>query len=213
MELIKEKLKYVWYWTPSIIFNIIETVLIFIAGMYITESIYKVIYIVIIFESTRHIIKKDKHYKNPFKCLISTTLILCGIFMVANIDLYLLGTGAAILAAYILSGNADIESSENVPSKEKVGPYLWKQGKPSKYKDIEDYVCENKGTEELEEFEEFLKGINNKYYNIYYQRFYNNIPQSSIIKKVGLTSTARLTENLDDIHTLWKAYKKIKSKD
>lgn len=166
MEVIKEKIKNIWYWIPSIIFNIIETVLIVIIGMYITKSIFKMIYIVFVFEITRHIIKKDKHYKNPFKCLISTTLILCGIFMVANIDLFLLGTGAAILAAYVLSGNADIESNENISSKEKVGSYLWKRGKPSKYKDIEDYVCENKGSEQLEEFEDFLKGINNKYYNI-----------------------------------------------
>lgn len=211
MEIIKEKVKLIWYWTPSIIFNIVETIIIIVIGICITKSIGKVIYIVAAFEITRHIIKKDKHYKNPFKCLISTTLILSSIFMLANIDLIFLGTGASILAAYVLSGNADIEENKNVCVNENVGPYLWKKGKPSKYKDIEDYVRENKDSKKLKEFEDFLKGISNKDYNIYYQRFYNNISQSNIVEKTGLSSTARLTEHLDNIHTLWKAYNKMKN--
>lgn len=202
------------YWLPSIIFNILETIIIFVLGSILGNSIYKILYIVIIFETTRHIIKKDKHYKNPFKCLLLTTFIFASIFLIAKNHI-LIYTGSSILAAFVLSGRADIPREKEENNKEndeendnnKVGMYLWKQrGEPSKYKFIEEYVKANKETKQIKEFEDFLNRRNSEYYEIYKLRFYDGKSQKYIIEKMKITSTARLTEKLDEIQSILELY-------
>lgn len=193
------------YWLPSIIFNIVETILVFSVGILMKISIYEMLYSIIIFQTVRHILKEDKHYKNPFKCLIWTTFAFAAIFLMAKINIVLY-TIASAFAAYILSGKADIEKENN--SKDKVvGMYLWKRKtEPSKYKFIEDYVEDHKGTAQLSEFDEFLESMDEQYYKIFKLRFYENKSQSYIIQKLDISSTARLTEKLDDIQNILKVY-------
>lgn len=205
------------YWLPSIIFNILETIIIFAIGMILGNSIYKILYIVIIFQITRHIIKKDKHYKSPFKCLLLTTFVFASIFLIAKNHI-IIYTGSSILAAFVLSGRADIPKEKEENNKEnddnKIGMYLWKQrGEPSKYKFIEEYVKANKETEEIKEFENFLNKRNSEYYKIYRLRFYDGKSQKYIIEKMKITSTARLTEKLDEIQSILELYLEFNQKE
>lgn len=209
---LKNLIKKFLYWLPTIIFNIVETIIIFIVGMLIDISIFKIIYGITIFQVVRHTIKQDRHYKNPFKCLISTTLVFASIFLIAKINM-LFYSVASIFAAYILSGKADI-NIENEEKCNNIGMYLWKKkSEPSKYKMIEEYVEENKDTKQIMEFEKILKDINEEYYKIYKLRFYEGKSQKYIVEKMQINSTARLTEKLDDIKNALEFYLKVNKKE
>lgn len=200
------------YWLPSIIFNIVETIVIFGMGLMMNISIYIIIYILVVFQVVRHLIKKDKHYKNPFKCLLWTTLIFASIFLMAKVNM-IICTAACIFAPYILSGQADIKKETIEDSDSKVGMYLWKQkNEPSKYKLLEDYIKENKDTTEIKEFEELLDEIDNVDYKIYKLRFYEGKSLKYIAEEMEISSTARVTEKLDEIQIILKIYLKANHK-
>lgn len=200
------------YWLPSIIFNIVETVIIFGIAILMDISIYNIIYILSVFQVVRHLIKKDKHYKNPFKCLIWTTLIFTSIFLMAKVNM-IICTAACIFAPYILSGNADINKKEDKEVCKNVGMYMWKpKDEPSKYKFIEDYIEENKDTTELMEFENFLEEIDSQNYKIYSLRFYEGKSLKYITEEMEISSTARVTEKLDEIQNILKVYLKVSHK-
>lgn len=207
MNILKNNIiKTILYWLPSIIFNILETAIILLIAKIIGLSIYRIVYTICVFQVTRHLLKQDKHYKSPFKCFIWSTIIFTLIFLVAKIDI-ISSTIATILGAYVLSGKADVNKQEGKEESKNVGMYLWKQrGEPSKYKFIEDYVKENKDTEQIKEFEMFLSKKNNEYYKIYKLRFYDGKSQKYIVDKMQISSTARLTEKLDEIQSILQLY-------
>ena len=91
--------------------------------------------------------------------------------------------------------------------------YLWKpHNAPSKYKFVEDYIKKNKETIQIKNFEESLKELNSEYYKIYKLRFYDHKSLEYIIKQMGISSTARLTEKLDEIQNILKVYTRISKK-
>lgn len=199
------------YWLPTIIFNIIETCIIFLVGLALRVPIYDIICIVVVFEMTRFFIGQEKHFKSPWRCLIWTTIIFASLFLVSKVNfiIYIIMT---IFTAYILSEKADINIKEKT-NNENSGMYLWKRrGEASKYKFVEEYVEKNKDTREIAEFEKVLKEMNEEYYEVYKLRFYDEKSQEYIINKMKIRSTARLTERLDDIQNILKLYLKINEK-
>ncbi len=213
MEAQKDNIaKTILYWLPSILFNIIETIIILGVGNILSISIYKIIYIIAVFQITRHLIKQDKHYKNPFKCLIWSTIIFAHLFLIVKIDV-IAGTICSILGAYMLSGKADVNRKEDKEQCKDVGIYLWKaHDMSSKYELVENYVYENKNSAELLDFEEILKEIDNKSYEIYKLRFYDKKSLQYIAENMNVSSTARVTEKLDEIQNMLRVYLKINKK-
>ena len=205
MELQETKYSKILYWMPSIIFNIVETLIIFLIGRLLGNSIYNILYILILFEIARHIIKDDKHYKNPFKCLLLTTLVFTSIFLISNINI-IFSTVSSIFAAYILSGKADIEKEE-YDENNNVGLFLWKScSEPSKYKFVEDYIKCNEDITQVKKFEGSLKEMDSEYYKIYKLRFYDNKSLKYIANTLDISSTARVSEKLDNIQNILLGY-------
>lgn len=116
------------YWNvASIIFNLIETLLLILSGYYLKVSIRDMLIIFFTFQISRRYFKLPKHYKAWQKCLIWTLLIFTSLFVVARVDITV-GVMCAIFTAYILSGKSDIKDM-----------YMW-SGKASKYDPLRDFV-------------------------------------------------------------------------
>lgn len=178
---------------PTYIFNIFELMFIVCIGMLLKLSVYKIACILFVFGYTRKMLKEQKHYKSPYKCFIWTATIFLTLFLVSIMDTYMCLLLTAF-AAYVVSGRADI--------------FLWKNNnEDSKYKYVEDYVRENKGSKELIAFENILREIDEINYEVYKLKFYHkDISQNYIAKELNLGSTARVTERLDMILMTLQTY-------
>lgn len=202
----KNYMEKVMYWLPTIIFNILETCIIFLVGILLEVPIYDIFCIVFIFAIARRLIGEDKHYKSPWRCLVWSTIIFVSLFMVSKVGtlMYIIMT---IFSAYILSGKADIQKDEKGNKKENARTYLWKKSKAdSKYKIIEEYIKENKDTEQIINFETALNNIDDEYYEIYKLRFYDNKTLNYIADQLDIGSTARVSERLDNIQNILLGY-------
>ena len=116
------------YWNlPSMIFNIVETLLLILFAFLLKVTIKDMLIIFLTFQIGRAYFKLPKHYKAWQKCLIWTLTIFLSLFVVARVDVSV-GVMCAIYTSYILSGKSDINDI-----------YMW-SGKVSKYDDLRDFV-------------------------------------------------------------------------
>lgn len=116
------------YWNlPSIIFNIVETLLLILFAFLLKVTIKDMLIIFLTFQIGRAYFKLPKHYKAWKKCLIWTLTIFLSLFVVARIDVSI-GVMCAIFTSYILSGKSDINDM-----------YMW-SGRTSKYDALRDFV-------------------------------------------------------------------------
>lgn len=116
------------YWNlPSMIFNIVETLLLILFAFLLKVTIKDMLIIFFTFQISRAYFKSPKHYKAWQKCLIWTLTIFLSLFVVARVDVSV-GVMCAIFTSYILSGKSDINDM-----------YMW-SGKVSKYDDLRDFV-------------------------------------------------------------------------
>lgn len=116
------------YWNlPSMIFNIVETLLLILFAFLLKVTIKDMLIIFLTFQIGRAYFKLPKHYKAWQKCLIWTLTIFLSLFVVARVDVSV-GVMCAIFTSYILSGKSDINDM-----------YMW-SGKVSKYDDLRDFV-------------------------------------------------------------------------
>ena len=202
----KNYMEKVMYWLPTIIFNILETCIIFLVGILLKVPMYDILCIIFIFAIARRLIGEDKHYKSPWRCLVWSTIIFASLFIVSKVGtlMYIIMT---IFSAYILSGKADIQKDEKYNKKENARTYLWKKSRDdSKYKIIEEYIKENKDTEQIVNFETALNNIDDEYYEIYKLRFYDNKTLNYIADQLDIGSTARVSERLDNIQNILLGY-------
>ena len=116
------------YWNlPSMIFNIIETLLLILFAFLLKVTIKDMLIIFFTFQIGRSYFKLPKHYKAWQKCLIWTLTIFLSLFVVARVDVSV-GIMCAVFTSYILSGKSDINDI-----------YMW-SGRVSKYDALRDFV-------------------------------------------------------------------------
>lgn len=97
------------YWNiPSIIFNVIETLLLVLGAYLLKIGIINTCLIFLTFEISRSYFKMPKHYKQWQQCLIWTLIIFTSLFVIARVDISV-GMLETIFTAYILSGKADVK--------------------------------------------------------------------------------------------------------
>lgn len=172
----------------SILFNVFEFLLIVGIGMIMDLTYSYPILIMVLFMGVRNLAGGAKHYKSPIKCIIWSTLIFFGIFLVAKVN-QILGVASAIFCALILSKQGDLENFFLMG---------WKKAENSKYKIIDQYIHENKEAESLKEFERRLQKHWEKDYEIYYLRFQQKKSFLKIEQETGLDSR-RITDTLDRV--------------
>lgn len=171
----------------SLIFNIAETVLIFLVGRLLDLPTNFIIITMLTFMISRGVFGEALHFKTWYRCLVWSCLILLTLFLILKIDLKICIL-FAIFSAFIMTGKSNIEDM-----------YLWKGKNESKYKDIEEFIKYNLTNKTLLDFEENLKRRDDMLFLIYKYRFKENLSFSEISKRLGDMENVRIVEKLDQI--------------
>lgn len=172
---------------PSLIFNIVETLLLIGMAYLLEVGIKNTIIVFLTFQLSRAIFKLPKHYKDWKKCLIWTLSIFTSLFLVAKVDISV-GILTSVFTAYILSGKADLKDM-----------YMWRNDNESKYQKLIDYVKFNGLNEDLFKAENKLKEMDTMMYLIYKRKFRENKTFKEITEELDI-SNPRVVEILDKIY-------------
>lgn len=168
-----------------LIFNIIETIIIFFLGNIFNVDMNIRIMFMVIFFLTRMIIGNPKHYKKSYQCALWSSLVFLSLYSLSNLDIFAIIL-LTIFTGFISTGRADINKM-----------YMWK-GKSTKYSDIEEYIKYNSMDNKLIEFESKLKEQDNLLYLLYKYRFKDNLTFSEISERLDIDNP-RIVEKLDKI--------------
>ena len=171
----------------SLIFNVAETILIFLVGKLLYLPTNFVIIVMLTFMISRGCFGKSLHFKTWYRCLVWSCLILLSLFLILKIDLKL-SVLFTIFSAFIMTGKSNINDM-----------YLWKSASEGKYKDIEEYVKYNSVNPHLLDFEDNLKRRSDVLYLIYKYRFRDGLTFSQISERLDNMENARIFEKLDQI--------------
>ena len=159
------------YWNlPSMIFNIVETLLLILFAFLLKVTIKDMLIIFLTFQIGRAYFKLPKHYKAWQKCLIWTLTIFLSLFVVARVDVSV-GVMCAIFTSYILSGKSDINDM-----------YMW-SGKVSKYDDLRDFVGISPNNPIILDYENYWR-INYPLRYEMFQLFYRERKSYEEIRKI-----------------------------
>lgn len=188
-----ERIKYL---VSSLIFNIAETLLIFLIGRFLNLPIPSILTIMLTFMISRGCFGNALHFKTWYRCLVWSCLILLSLFLILKIDLKI-SILFAIFSAFIMTGKSNINDM-----------YLWKPTNESKYSDIEEFIKYHEYDDELIEFEDKVRKRDGKVYLIYKYRFKDHKSFSEISELLDIP-TNRITEELDKVAFSLRIYCKI----
>lgn len=139
---------------PTLIFNIVETLVIFMCGIALNLEIKYVLTIMLTFMISRGFFGRALHFKTWYRCLIWSTFIMLSLFVLLKVDL-ILSILFAIFSAFIMTGKSNIKDM-----------YMW-TGKVSKYDALKDFVAISPNHPILLEHENYWR----KNYPIRYEIF------------------------------------------
>lgn len=170
---------------PSIIFNVVEVIVIALIGMLLNLRIELMIIILVLFAIIRMSLGGAMHYKDWYKCMVWSALVFLSLFVVAkaNILICILMT---IFCACVLTQRGNISDI-----------FMWK-GKNTKYSDIDDYIKYHLLDDKLIDFENKIKEQDKLDYLIYKYRFKDNLTFTEITEKLDMANP-RIVEKLDKI--------------
>lgn len=129
---------------PTLIFNIVETLVIFMCGITLNLEIKYVLTIMLTFMISRGFFGKALHFKTWYRCLIWSTFIMLSLFVLLKVDL-ILSILFAIFSAFIMTGKSNIKDM-----------YMW-TGKVSKYDALKDFIAISPNHPILLEHEEYWR--------------------------------------------------------
>ena len=177
-----EKIK---YYLPSIIFNVAEVLVIFLAGKLLGLKLEVMLIVFGLFVTIRISLGGAMHYKSPYKCAVWSLLMFLSLFVLTNAGL-IISIIMAIFCAFVLTSKGNITDG-----------LMWK-GRETKYADIEEYIKYNSMETKLIEYEEKLKDKDNLTYLIYKYRFKDKMTFSQISERLDLENP-RIVEKLEQI--------------
>lgn len=169
----------------SLIFNIMETIIIFMIGLIFNVSHNEIIVLMLVFFFTRLLCGKPKHYATWYRCLVWSLLIFTSLFALTDLHIFVVLL-LTVFTGYIATGRADINDM-----------YMWK-GKNTKNRDVEEYIKYHPLDDKLLEFEKKLKEQDTLLYLIYKYRFKEGQTFSEIAEKTDLDNP-RIAEATDKI--------------
>lgn len=156
----------------SIIFNIAETVLIFMIGLLLKLPIESIIVTMLTFMISRGCFGKALHFKTWYRCLVWSLLIMLSLFLLLKVDL-VVSILFAIFSAFIMTGKSDIHDM-----------YLW-TGKVSKYDALKNFIAISPNNPILLEHEEYWRKNYPMRYEIFILYFRENQTYEYIAKLKG----------------------------
>lgn len=140
-----------------LIFNIAETILIFLIGKLLGLETNSIIIVMLCFMISRGVFGKALHFKTWYRCLVWSLLILLSLFLILKVDL-VVSILFTIFSAFIMTGKSNIKDM-----------YLWGGNKLNA--EVYNWVKYNQDNKMLLEYEKKLKETDKRKYYIFVYRF------------------------------------------
>ena len=134
-------MKKIFYYLPSIIFNVTEFLVVILIGILLEIRMSNIIITILVFFIVRMLAKKALHYKSWKLCLLWSVLQMTSLFLTSMVGIHL-GIISTIFAAIVLSGIGDIRDI-----------FMW-NGEHSLNKEVFEWVKFNQNNDKLKEYEE-----------------------------------------------------------
>ena len=173
----------------TIIFNIAETILIFLVGILLKLEVNNIIMVMLCFMISRGFFGKSLHFKTWYRCLIWSSLILLSLFLVLRIDLKI-SILFTIFSAFIMTGTSNIKDM-----------YLW-TGKVSKYNALKDFVSLSPNNPIILEHEEYWRKNYPIRYEIFKMYFRENKTYQEIVELKGLEDNTIIKKECATIYSI-----------
>lgn len=147
----------IFYYLPSIIFNVVEFLVIILIGVLLGIKLIDIICIILLFAIIRMLTKSAIHYKSWKLCLLWSTLQMFSLFLVYKTGI-ITSLIIIVFAAIVLSGKGDIRDI-----------FMW--GGNALNNKVFDWVKFNQENEKLKQYEKRLKETDKQKYFIFVYRF------------------------------------------
>lgn len=157
---------------PTLIFNIVETLIIFMCGLALNLEMKYILVIMLTFMISRGFFGKALHFKTWYRCLVWSTFIMLSLFVLLKVDL-VISILFAIFSAFIMTGKSNI-----------CDMYLW-TGKVSKYDALKNFIAISPNHPILLEHEEYWRKNYPTRYEIFQLYFRENQTYEYIAKLKG----------------------------
>ena len=157
---------------PTLIFNIVETLIIFMCGLALNLETKYILMIMLTFMISRGFFGKALHFKTWYRCLIWSSFIMLSLFVLLKVDL-VVSVMFAIFSAFIMTGKSNI-----------CDMYLW-TGKVSKYDALKNFIAISPNHPILLEHEEYWRKNYPMRYEIFQLYFRENQTYEYIAKLKG----------------------------
>lgn len=172
-----------------LLFNIIETIIIFLLGNIFNVDVNIRIMLMVIFFITRMIIGEPKHYKKAYKCALWSSLVFLSLYSLSNLDIYAIII-LTIFTGFISTGRADI-----------LDMYMW-SGKTSKYEALKDLVAISPNNAIILEHEEYWRKNYPVRYEIFKYYFRENKTYQEIAEIKGFPDNTILKKECATIYSI-----------
>lgn len=156
----------------SLIFNIAETMLIFLVGKLLCLPTNYIIITMLTFMISRGCFGQALHFKTWYRCLVWSLLILLSLFLLLKVDL-VISILFSIFSAFIMTGKSNIKDA-----------YLW-TGKISKYDALKNFIAISPNHPIILEHEEYWRRNYPMRYEIFNLYFRENQTYEYIAKLKG----------------------------
>ena len=174
---------------PTLIFNIVETLIIFLCGIALNLEMKYVLMIMLTFMISRGLFGKALHFKTWYRCLIWSTFIMLSLFVILKIDL-ILSILFAIFSAFIMTGKSNIGDM-----------YMW-TGKVSKYDALKDFVAISPNHSILLEHEDYWRKNYPMRYEIFRLYFRENKTYQEIADIKGFDDNTITKKECSTIYSI-----------
>lgn len=161
-------MKKILYWLPSIIFNVVEVLIIGLVGTLLKLPFKDMLVIFTLFVLVRLGIGGAMHYKAWQKCILWSTLMFLSLFVVVKAD-WLISLIMSVFCGYILTNKANLKDI-----------FMW-SGRTSKYEALKDLIALSPNNAIIIENEEYWR----KNYPIRYEIFRYYFRENKTYKEIA----------------------------
>ena len=174
---------------PTLIFNVVETLIIFMCGLALNLEMKYILVIMLTFMISRGFFGKALHFKTWYRCLIWSTFIMLSLFVLLKVDL-VISILFAIFSAFIMTGKSNI-----------CDMYLW-TGKMSKYDALKNFIAISPNHPILLEHEEYWRKNYPMRYEIFQLYFRENQTYEYIAKLKGFDDNTITKRECSTIYSI-----------
>ena len=167
------KVKKIFIFIRVLLFNIVETITIFMIGLALKIDWNNIIGLMVIFFLTRMVCGQPKHYKKAYECFIWSTLTFTSVYALTDLHIIIVIL-LTVFTGFIATGKSDIRDM-----------FMWR-GSSSKYEALIEIVSISPNNPILLEHEEYWRKNYPMRYKIFKMFFRDRKTYEEIVEELDL---------------------------